>query len=274
MKKILKLLATLTLMFSCFYLAISLFLSHLVISDVITNVVESSTVTDAFVDSCKDAFQTLNVDEDKTREVVTSIQQDSSTQKLISEYVDTAINDAMLDENTYDDTLLKEALENKKDEVYDLIQPSVSKVVYSTLYDQAINQIDLKGVHQQVVSKIQDTVNSNEKLKLAKKVYEIKNKPNTIMSIVLMIISVAYLLFISYQDKLITKCLSVTYLLSGILTFLIAFAIVLGLTTMISSTMDIQLPSIKYMYICGSAYFFVGIVLLIMNAFLKRTSDY
>lgn len=274
MKKILKLLATLTLMFSCFYLAISLFLSHLVISDVLTNVVESSNVTDALVDSCKDAFQTLNVDEDKAREVVTSIQQDSSTQKLISEYVDTAINDAMLNENTYDDTLLKEALENKKDEVYDLIQPSVPKVVYSTLYDQAINQIDLKGVHQQVVSKIQDTVNSNEKLKLAKKVYEIKNKPNTIMSIVLMIISVAYLIFISYQDKLITKCLSMTYLLSGILTFLIAFVIVLGLTTMISSTMDIQLPSIKYMYICGSTYFFVGIVLLIMNAFLKRTSDY
>ena len=43
---------------------------------------------------------------------------------------------------------------------------------------------------------------------------------------------------------------------------------------MISSTMDIQLPSIKYMYICGLAYFFVGIILLIMNAFLKRTSDY
>ncbi len=68
MKKILKLIATLTLMFSCFYLAISLFLSHLVINDILTNVVESSTVTDALVDSCKDAFKTLNVDEDKARE--------------------------------------------------------------------------------------------------------------------------------------------------------------------------------------------------------------
>ena len=54
-------------MFSCFYLAISLFLSHLVINDILTNVVESSTVTDALVDSCKDAFKTLNVDEDKAR---------------------------------------------------------------------------------------------------------------------------------------------------------------------------------------------------------------
>ena len=270
MKKILKLIATLTLMFSCFYLAISLFLSHLMINDILTNVVESSTVTDALVDSCKDAFKTLNVDEDKAREVVTSIQQDPTTQKLISEYVDTAINDAMLGENTYDDSLLKEVLKNKKEDVYDLIQPTVPKV----LYDQAMNQIDLSGAHQQVVNKIQDTINSNEKLKLAKKAYELKNKPNTMISIVLMIISTVYLILISCQDKLITKCLSVTYLLSGILTFLIAFTIVLGLTTMISSTMDIQLPSIKYMYICGSAYFFVGIILLIMNAFLKRTSDY
>ena len=265
MKKILKLIATLTLMFSCFYLAISLFLSHLMINDILTNVVESSTVTDALVDSCKDAFKTLNVDEDKAREVVTSIQQDPTTQKLISEYVDTAINDAMLGENTYDDSLLKEVLK---------IQPTVPKVIYSSLYDQAMNQIDLSGAHQQVVNKIQDTINSNEKLKLAKKAYELKNKPNTMISIVLMIISTVYLILISCQDKLITKCLSVTYLLSGILTFLIAFTIVLGLTTMISSTMDIQLSSIKYMYICGSAYFFVGIILLIMNAFLKRTSDY
>ena len=106
-------------MFSCFYLAISLFLSHLVINDILTNVVESSTVTDALVDSCKDAFKTLNVDEDKAREVVTSIQQDPTTQKLISEYLDTAINDAMLGENTYDDSLLKEALKNKKEDVYD-----------------------------------------------------------------------------------------------------------------------------------------------------------
>ena len=249
MKKILKLIATLILMFSCFYLAISLFLSHLVINDILTNVVESSTVTDALVDSCKDAFKTLNVDEDKAREVVTSIQQDPTTQKLISEYLDTAINDAMLGENTYDDSLLKEALKNKKEDVYDLIQPTVPKVIYSSLYDQAMNQIDLSSAHQQVVNKIQDTINSNEKLRLAKKAYELKNKPNTMISIVLMIISTIYLI-------------------------LIAFTIVLGLTTMISSTMDIQLSSIKYMYICGSAYFFVGIILLIMNAFLKRTSDY
>lgn len=45
------------------------------------------------------------------------------------------------------------------------------------------------------------------------------------------------------------------------------FAIILGLTAMASSTMTIQLTSIKYMYICGASYFFVGIILLIVNAF-------
>ena len=54
----------------------------------------------------------------------------------------------------------------------------------------------------------------------------------------------------------------------GIMTFLISFAIILGLTAMASSTMTIQLTSIRYMYICGASYFFVGIILLIVNAFI------
>ena len=86
MKKILKLIATLILMFSCFYLAISLFLSHLVINDILTNVVESSTVTDALVDSCKDAFKTLNVDEDKAREMIIMGFIDEFKEELPMEY--------------------------------------------------------------------------------------------------------------------------------------------------------------------------------------------
>ena len=52
------------------------------------------------------------------------------------------------------------------------------------------------------------------------------------------------------------------------------FTIILGLTAMASSTMTIQLTSIKYMYICGASYFFVGIILLIVNAFLKKKNRY
>ena len=58
------------------------------------------------------------------------------------------------------------------------------------------------------------------------------------------------------------------------MTFLISFAIILGLTAMASSTMTIQLTSIRYMYICGASYFFVGIILLIVNAFLKKKNRY
>ena len=135
-------------MFSCFYLAISLFLSHLVINDILTNVVESSTVTDALVDSCKDAFKTLNVDEDKAREVVTSIQQDPTTQKLISEYLDTAINDAMLGENTYDDSLLKEALKNAKNTktpVKEVVKEPVKPqlIIYYTADSYSIKDKDM-----------------------------------------------------------------------------------------------------------------------------------
>ena len=36
----------------------------------------------------------------------------------------------------------------------------------------------------------------------------------------------------------------------------------------------LKLTSIKYMYICGASYFFVGIILLIVNAFLKKKNRY
>ena len=94
------------------------------------------------------------------------------------------------------------------------------------------------------------------------------------MSAILFVISTAYLILISVQERLITKCLSVSYMVCGIMTFLISFAIILGLTAMASSTMTIQLTSIKYMYICGASYFFVGIILLIVNAFLKKKNRY
>lgn len=115
---------------------------------------------------------------------------------------------------------------------------------------------------------------SGETYKMVKKVYSFKNTTHIIISAVLLAVSTIYLILISYQDRLITKCLSVSYLVCGIMTFLIAFAIILGLTAMVSSTMNIQLTSIRYMYVCGAVYFFVGIVLLIINAFLKKKKRY
>ena len=115
---------------------------------------------------------------------------------------------------------------------------------------------------------------SGETYKIVKKVYSFKNSTHIIVSAILLAISTAYLIFISVQERLITKCLSVSYMVCGIMTFLISFTIILGLTAMASSTMTIQLTSIKYMYICGASYFFVGIILLIVNAFLKKKNRY
>ena len=45
-------------------------------------------------------------------------------------------------------------------------------------------------------------------------------------------------------------------------------------TNVTTQDIKIQLTSIKYMYICGASYFFVGIILLIVNAFLKKKNHY
>ena len=45
MKKILKVIMTLILICSCFYLAISLFMNHLIINDMVPTVVKSTAVT-------------------------------------------------------------------------------------------------------------------------------------------------------------------------------------------------------------------------------------
>lgn len=155
------------------------------------------------------------------------------------------------------------------------MNPSINEETFTTLYDQAINQMDLQGLQDKVLSRVENTMEqSGETYKIVKKVYSFKNSTHIIVSAILLVISTAYLIFVSVQERLITKCLSVSYMVCGIMTFLISFTIILGLTAMASSTMTIQLTSIKYMYICGASYFFVGIILLIVNAFLKKKNRY
>ena len=131
------------------------------------------------------------------------------------------------------------------------MNPSINEETFTTLYDQAINQMDLQGLQDKVLSRVENTMEqSGETYKIVKKVYSFKNSTHIIVSAILLVISTAYLIFISVQERLITKCLSVSYMVCGIMTFLISFTIILGLTAMASSTMTIQLTSIKYMYIC------------------------
>ena len=273
MKKFLKIVMTLILICSSFYLAISLFMNHLIINDMVPTVTQSTAGTTALEDACQNVLSTMNMDENKSQELVTSLQQDEKTQELVNEYIDTVLSNGSASD--IDETLLKQTLEDRKDEVYSLLKPSISEETFSTLYNEAINQVDLQAVNQKVVNKVENTMEqSGETYKMVKKVYSFKNTTHIIISAVLLAVSTIYLILISYQDRLITKCLSVSYLVCGIMTFLIAFAIILGLTAMVSSTMNIQLTSIRYMYVCGAVYFFVGIVLLIINAFLKKKKRY
>ena len=88
-----------------------------------------------------------------------------------------------------------------------------------------------------VLSRVENTMEqSGETYKIVKKVYSFKNSTHIIVSAILLVISTAYLILISVQERLITKCLSVSYMVCGIMTFLISFTIILGLTAMASST--------------------------------------
>ena len=253
MKKILKVIMTLVLICSCFYLAISLFMNHLIINDMVPTVVKSTAVTNALEDTCQNVLSMMNMDESQSQALVSSLQQDEKTQELVNEYIDTVLNNQS---STLDETLLKQVLEDKKNEVYSILNPSINEETFTTLYDQAINQMDLQGLQDKVLSRVENTMEqSGETYKIVKKVYSFKNSTHIIVSAILLVISTAYLIFISVQERLITKCLSVSYMVCGIMTFLISFTIILGLTAMASSTMTIQLTSIKYMYICGAGIF-------------------
>ena len=89
MKKILKVIMTLILICSCFYLAISLFMNHLIINDMVPTVVKSTAVTNALEDTCQNVLSMMNMDESQSQALVSSLQQDEKTQELVNEYIDT-----------------------------------------------------------------------------------------------------------------------------------------------------------------------------------------
>ena len=178
MKKILKVIMTLILICSCFYLAISLFMNHLIINDMVPTVVKSTAVTNALEDTCQNVLSMMNMDESQSQALVSSLQQDEKTQELVNEYIDTVLNNQS---STLDETLLKQVLEDKKDEVYSILNPSINEETFTTLYDQAINQMDLQGLQDKVLSRVENTMEqSGETYKIVKKVYSFKNSTHII----------------------------------------------------------------------------------------------
>lgn len=172
MKKILKVIMTLVLICSCFYLAISLFMNHLIINDMVPTVVKSTAVTNALEDTCQNVLSMMNMDESQSQALVSSLQQDEKTQELVNEYIDTVLNNQS---STLDETLLKQVLEDKKNEVYSILNPSINEETFTTLYDQAINQMDLQGLQDKVLSRVENTMEqSGETYKIVKKVWVTK----------------------------------------------------------------------------------------------------
>lgn len=139
---------TLILICSCFYLAISLFMNHLIINDMVPTVVKSTAVTNALEDTCQNVLSMMNMDESQSQALVSSYNK-MKTQELVNEYIDTVLNNQS---STLDETLLKQVLEDKKDEVYSILNPSINEEAFTTLYDQAINQMDLQGLQDKVLS--------------------------------------------------------------------------------------------------------------------------
>ena len=84
-EKILKVIMTLVLICSCFYLAISLFMNHLIINDMVPTVVKSTAVTNAFRRYLSKCLSMMNMDESQSQALVSSLQQDEKTQELVND---------------------------------------------------------------------------------------------------------------------------------------------------------------------------------------------
>ena len=55
------------------------------------------------------------------------------------------------------------------------MNPSINEETFTTLYDQAINQMDLQGLQDKVLSRVENTIEqSEETYKIVKKVYSFK----------------------------------------------------------------------------------------------------
>lgn len=272
MKLFLKITVIFLLAVSCLYLSISLFLNHFVMKDVIPSLVQSSTVTAALTDLSDQALQKVGLDTTQTRQLVTIIQNDDATQEVLENYVNTLIHDVVYQENTFDKQSILHQLESKKKVAYEILRPQMSETEFDQMYQQAIDEIDFDQFHQKIVVQMTQQLDEDDSTKeTIIKVYQLTQAPHIYISVALFILSTAYLSYSSLKEHhILAKSMIVTYILSGILSLLIAILIVFILGVLALDTMTIQISSIKYMYICSFIYIIAGIIGYIINCFLKR----
>lgn len=268
MKLFLKITATFILAVSCLYFSISLFLSQFVIKDVIPSLVQSSAVTAALTDLSSQALQKAGLDTEKTRQLVTIIQNDDETQEVLEDYINTLINDIVYQDNTFDKQEILHQLESKKEVAYEILRPQISETEFDHLYQQAIDDIDFDQFHQNIVTQITKQLGEDDSTKeTIIKVYQLTHMPHVYIAIVLLILSTAYLSYSSLKEHhLLVKSMMVTYILSGTFSLLIAVLIHFILSELVPVTMF----SMKYMYICSLIYIMTGIMGYFINCFLKR----
>ena len=272
MKTFMKITATFLLALSCLYLSLSLFLSRFVVKDVIPSVIQSSTVTAALTDFSDQALQNVGLNRTQTQQLMTMIQNDVETQEVLEDYVNTLLNDVIYQENTFDKQDILAILENKKDVAYEILKPQMSQTEFDQKYQQAVDQIDLDQFHQTVVNNVTQQLSQDQDTKdVVTKVYQFYHAPHVYIALTLLIITTAYLIFCSLKEEhILYNSMMVIYILSGILSLLMAVLIIFVLSALAPSTMTLQISSIRYMYICGFVYIVVGIVGYIVNIYLKR----
>lgn len=272
MKRFLKVLSVVVLAFSCLYLSLALFLNHVIEDDVIDTVLASSVVDDTLAEIGGNALVLVGIDESYTEPVVALIENDAQAQEVLKAYASSILNDAINDENTFDQNALLVQLENKKDMIYELAHPDMTKEQFDQHFNEAIQKMNLESMYQSTVDKVAYRIETNEQTKeVMTKAYFFHNSWNIYLAIFLMAVSFIYLVCTSLKEKgLLANTIMTVYLLCGIFTFVMAVAIVFVLSALLPSTITFKISSIRYMYICGGGYMLLSIIGFIINIFLKR----
>lgn len=276
MKTFLKILSGIVLTVSCFYLSFSLFVYHFVEDDIVDTVVDSTLVEEAVTNVSQEALSSSGLNQEKASQIAAMIENDQQAKQALKQYTSTLLNDAINNENTFDENVILEQLKDKKDMVYELVQPDMTKEQFDQIYSDTVDSLDLQQVYQTTVNEVSTKMDEEKQTKdMLSLLYFFHEQFHIYIAIVLMVLSLAYLAVSSIKEKgMLNSGIMIIYLLCGILTLLMAFAIVLVLSAVIPSTMNLSISSIRYMYLSAGIYIALAIVGYIANVFLKRKNRY
>ena len=275
MKTFLKILAGIVLTLSCFYLSGSLFVHHFVEDDIVETVTDSTLIQETLDNVSQETLVTGGFDTTQSDMILALMENDQEAKDVLKQYASTLLNDSINDENTFDETLLLEQLNSKKDLVYEVLQPQMSKEQFEQIYQDTLEQLDLQQMYQSAVEKVTVKMDEQPSAKeMLSLIYFFHDQYHIYVAFILMVISVVYLALISIKENgVLAGSIALIYLFCGILTLLMAFAIVLVLSAIVPSTMKITISSIRYMYLTAGIYIVIAAAVSIAHVFLKRKNN-